>query len=210
MSRHAYPLILFLATVQSVIAQADPDSIEPPLGYSLQIGDKTVRLTVDEPVQVNGTFTNPKVKLIPDEFREFNYAGISFQYPSYFAFEADVEEKALRNWSLNGKNCVIMVQHYNAKIALDDLVDALVERYGEKNTQVTDVTMKLAGQKVAGKKIRARVASTIIIQEMFPIASPNGATVLLLQDSPKEDGAASEERQLIEKRIVESFAIKKK
>ena len=203
-------LIVFLVSAQQVFAQSDPESIEPPVGYSLKVGDKVVRLKEREPALLEGTFTNPKITLTADDYRVFPYAGISFRYPSDFAFEADLEDKNLRRWSLDGKNCVIMVQEYGVKIELDDLVDALAKRFGEANTVRSEISLTLGGQRLQGTRIKAKLAGSTIVQDVLSIPTTKGAKVLLLQDSPNDDGTPSDERRLLEKRLVESFTFTKK
>ena len=210
MFRRTLPLILLVASVQPAFAKTDPEAVEPPVVYSLQVGDKVVRLKEGEPAELTGTFTNPKLTLTADDFRVFPYAGISFRYPSHFAFEADLEDKNLRRWSLDGNNCVIMVQRYGVEVAMHDLTDALVKQYGENNTVQSDVSLTLAGKKLLGKRITAKLAGSTIVQDVFPIPSAKGSTLLLLlQDTPNDDGTPSDERQLLEKRLVESFTIAK-
>jgi hypothetical protein len=203
-------LIVFLVSAQPVFAQADPESIEPPVGYSLKVGDKVVRLKEREPAVLDGTFTNPKITLTADDYRVFPYAGVSFQYPSDFAFQAELDDKNLRRWSLDGKNCVIMVQEYGVKIELDDLVNAIAKQYGEGNSVQTEISLTLGGRKLDGKRIKAKLAGSTIVQDVLAIPTTKGAKVMLLQDSPNDDGTPSEERRLLEKRLVESFAFTKK
>lgn len=209
MSRQILPLMLLVAFVQPVIAQTDPESIEPPLGYSLQVGDKVIRLKEGEPAQLAGTFANPKITLTSDDYRVFPYAGISFRYPSYFAFEADSKSKTLHTWVLSGNDCKIMIHQYKLKVDTSDLVEALVDRYGKENTVQSDVSLTLAGQTLNGKRIKAKIFGSTFVQDLIPIPSTKGVTILLLQDSPNDDGTASDERRLLEKRLVESFAISK-
>lgn len=203
-------LVAWLSLAPLALGQVDPESVEPSLEYSLMVNDQVVRLTPGTPVKLKGSFTAPTVKLVPDDHRTFGYAGVQFQYPSNFAFECDLTEDAVRTWSLDGASCVIMVQQYQAAIEAADLAASLVDQYGEGNAAVTDVSITLVKKKVAGKRVTAKVANSQIIQDVFRVPSAKGTTLLLLQHSPNDDGSVPEERKLMEKLLIDSFAPKAK
>lgn len=202
-------LVFWLGTTSLALGQVDPESVEPVLEFSLQIQDKVVRVTPGEPVKVPGNFSSPTVKLIPDEFRTFSYGGVSFRYPSNFAFECDLTDENVRTWSLDGASCVIMVQQYSVMIEAEQLASSLVDQYGESNAQVSDTTLTLGGKKLPGKRVTAKVASTTIVQDVFQVPSSKGTTLILLQHTPNDDGSVPAERKHMEKLLSDSFTARK-
>lgn len=186
----------------------DPESVEPPLGLSLHIGEEVVRVQDGQPIRLSGNFTNPQVKVLTDDFRTFAYAGISFRYPKDFAFEADLDGKpVLRRWTLDGKDCIIFVHAFSAEdVSLDSAVDGLLGEYGKQNCKVTPASITLAGQKLDGRKVVAKLTvSATIEQAIFRLPTTSGTKMLMLQDTPKNDGTPSDERKFVGKLLMESF-----
>lgn len=187
----------------------DPESIEPPLGYSLQVGKESITLREGQQVQLTGTFVNPQLKLSSDDFRTFPYAGLSFRYPKDFSFEADFTNANLRQWSLDGQNCVILIQVLKTSLTVSEFADSLTDQYGKQNCRVTDVSINLGEHKLKGKRIQAKLVMQTLIQEAFLLPSSADTKLLLLQDSPKDDGTPSDERKRLGKLLTETFAITK-
>lgn len=187
----------------------DPEAIEPPLGYSLQIAEKTVRLRAGESIKLEGTFHNPEVKLVADEYRTFSGAGISFRYPATYGFQADLDDENVRLWTLDGNDVVILVQAFKGKLSSSNIMDNLIASYGKENCQVTEATITLAGQMRKGQRLQAKVATTTVVQEVFSLPAASGSLLMILQDSPNDDGTQSNDRKIVGKLLTESFAITK-
>lgn len=200
---------LLLGVCLAAPPEVDPESIEPPLGYSLQVGNESISLREGQPVQLTGTFVNPQVKLSSDDFRTFPYAGLSFRYPKDFSFEADFTNPDLRQWSLDGQNCVILIQVVKASVPVSEFADTLTDQYGKQNCQVADVSITLGDHKFKGKRVQAKLVMHTLVQEVFSLPTSAGTRLLLLQDSPKDDGTPSEERKRLGKLLTETFAITK-
>lgn len=209
MLRQLFVLPLLFGVCWAAPADVDPESIEPPLGYSLQVGNESISLREGQPVQLTGTFVNPQVKLSSGDFRTFPYAGLSFRYPKEYSFEAKFTTAGLRQWTLDGRNCVVCVQVFKANLTLSELVNSLTDQFGKQNCQVTDVSITLGDHKFKGKRIQAKVVMQTVIQEVFPLPSSAGAKFLALQDLPNNDGTPSDERKRLGKLLTETFAITK-
>jgi hypothetical protein len=174
------------------------EDTEPPLNYTLKIGDQSVRVVPGVAAEVKGTFTNPKVTLVPDAHRTFGYGGMAFAYPSNFAFEADFSTNGLKSWTLDGNNFVIMIHHYKAEeVAPADLAKVMMQSFGG-GTKSEPVSRTFNGNQLAGVRILATVAGTSLIQDILALPAKNGSRVLILQDlSPQEKVSDDESKQVL-------------
>ena len=210
MFRVLFVLPLWCGFCSAASPAVDPESVEPPLGFAIQLGDQSIRLHEGESAKLNGKFENPEVKLISDDFRTFPYAGVSFRYPKHFAFEADFELEGRRYWALDGNNCVISIHAHTARLTVTEFAELLVDQYGAANCRVTDTTLTLANQTLKGKRVEASIATSKIVQEVFLLPTGRTCTLLMLQDTPGKDGAASEERRIAGNLLSKSFAVSPK
>jgi hypothetical protein len=106
MKFHTYFKTVILTLHFTVFAA---ENIEPPLGYTLIINGVEKRVILGSDLQIQGNFTNPTIKIVPDKEREFLHGGFSFKYPSYFTFESDIESDKYKNWTMSGNDFKIMI-----------------------------------------------------------------------------------------------------
>jgi hypothetical protein len=195
----------FLAALSSGPVYAAEDT-EPPLNYTLKIGDQSVRVVPGVAADVKGTFTDPKVTLVPDDHRTFGYGGMTFAYPSNFAFEADFSTDGLKFWTLDGNNFVIMIHHYEAeKVAPADLAAVMKDSYGD-GTKTEPVSHTFNGNKLAGIRILATVAGTSLIQDILALPAKKGSRVLILQDLSPQEKVSDDESKQVFKLLGETLA----
>jgi hypothetical protein len=202
---------LVVATATLLLAAGNPlpasEALEPPLNYTLKIGDQNVRLVPGTEVELKGTFTNPKVTLVPDDHRLFTYGGVTFGYPSDFAFEADFSEKGLKSWTLDGSDFVIMVHCYEAeKITPADIATSLKEVFG-KSSKTEPISHTFNGKKLAGLRIHATVAETTFFQDILALPSDEGSRLLILQDRPKDAKVSDAETKKVMKLLNETLKL---
>ena len=174
------------------------EDTEPPLHFTLKIGDRSVRVAPGVAADVKGKFTDPKVTLVPDAHRTFGYGGMTFDYPSNFAFEADFSTNGLKMWTLDGNNFVIMIHHYEAEtVAPADLAEVMKKSYGA-GAKSEPVSHNFNGTKLSGVRIHATVAGTSLIQDILALPAKEGGRVLILQDlSPQEKVSDDESKQVL-------------
>ena len=193
---------LFLAAGNSLPAA---ENVEPPLNYTLKMGDQNVRRVPGTEVDIKGSFTNPKVTLIPDEHRTFTYGGVTFGYPSDFAFEADFGEKGLKTWSLDGNDSVIMLHCYETeKVTPADMATSLKGVYG-KSTKSEPTSYTFNGKELTGVRIHATVAGSTFYQDVLALPSEKGSRLLILQDRPKEAKVSEVETNKVMKLLTETL-----
>ncbi|RYD64611.1 MAG: hypothetical protein EOP83_09325 [Verrucomicrobiaceae bacterium] len=193
---------LFLAAGNSLPAA---ENVEPPLNYTLKIGDQNVRLVPGTEAAIKGTFTNPTVTLVPDDHRIFIYGGVTFGYPSDFAFEADFGEKGLKTWTLDGSDSVIMLHYYETeKVTPADIATSLKGVFG-KDTKSEPTSQTFNGKKLTGVRINATVAGSTFFQDILALPTEEGSRLLILQDRPKEAKVSEDETKKVMKLLNETL-----
>jgi hypothetical protein len=175
---------------------------EPSLGYTLRLGKETVRLVPGQETQLKGVFENPKATLIPDKERLFTYAGLTFKYPSNFAFEADFKTDGVKIWSLDGSDFIIMVQQYDAVVTPKTLSEQLKKMYGPA-TKTESTSYKFNGTELSGVRVVATIAETKLTQDVLAVPTKKGSRVLILQDAKEK--VSDDESKFVLKLLNESF-----
>ncbi|MCW1913093.1 hypothetical protein OJ996_05890 [Luteolibacter sp. GHJ8] len=179
---------------------------EPALGYTLRIDGKEIRLEPGKEIQVDGEFKDPKVSLVPDKFRKFSAAGVSFNYPSHFGFAMDAEEEGVTIWTLDGTNVVIMLQAYDAVMNPKEFGEILKSNYGPA-TEVEAISHTFGGKKYSGVRVRAILAGASLTQDLIALPSPEGSRILLLQGLDEKDEASKKDAKTVLKFLDETLKL---
>ena len=177
-----------------VLASAS-EKDEPPLGYTLQIDGKEVLLEPGKELKIEGKFENPKVKLLPNQTRLFSAAGVVFKYPAYFTFEADFSSEGVKIWTLNGKEFMIMVHQFSAKLSAQQMAESMKAQYG-KSAKTSPVSRKINGQNLKGVRVTANFAGAGITQDVLDLPTENGNRLLVIQDLIEKEEESVEETKL--------------
>jgi hypothetical protein len=80
---------------------------EPPQRFTLLVNGQPQIVRTDQEFSLNVT-GETKLKLTVDPNRSFEYGGLQFDYPSSFAFEAEILSDSA-TWSLDGSTVVLMI-----------------------------------------------------------------------------------------------------
>jgi len=186
--------LLFLLPATLLLAS---DKDEPSLSYTLRVDKETVRLVPGKDVQIKGRFDNPTVTLVPDTERLFTYAQVTFKYPANFAFEADFDTEGLKMWTLDGNNCVIMVQQYESlAMTPKAFAEQLKKLYGA-GTRTENKSYTFNGQKYSGIRVHLTLASQKMIQDVLALPTKTGSRLLILQDNPPEEKQSEESKTVL-------------
>ena len=197
-------LTTFLLLATGALMAADNE--EPALGYTLRLDKETVRLLPGKEVQIKGRFENPTATLIPDKERLFTYGQVAFKYPSNFAFDADFSTEGVKIWKLDGNDFVVMVHQYESmEISPKQLAEQLKKLYGEK-TKLENKSHSFNGQKYSGIRVYVTLAKQNMIQDVLALPTKKGSRLLILQDTPSEQGP-SEEAKIVLKLLDETFKL---
>lgn len=188
--------LLFLLSGALLYAQ----DTEPPRGYRLIIGDREIRVHSGEAITLEGTFSNPRIMLLEDDYRQFEYADLSFSYPAYFTFEADTSLVNYQDWTLSGNDFKIIVMRIRGAITADMFARNLEEQF--EDTRLEPVSRRFGEGEFEGVRVVMTVNGVPIMQEIFVVRGGSFSTVLTLQDNPGPGGRSSGEGS----RVLELFA----
>ena len=76
------------------------ESIEPADQYVLIIDDHEYPIELDKPNKLSVNLSNPEILLKVNPYKTFKYAGVFFEYPRHYTFEADLEDPDVKIWVL--------------------------------------------------------------------------------------------------------------
>ena len=145
-------LPLVLIGCHSPTPAAADESAEPPLKYSVKVGERTVTISEGQTVQLDGTFSNPEITVTAQPYRVFPYQGLTFNYPRSFTFEADLDDRNAKIWTLSGNDFKIMYFVLNESVSTDDFANNMIDQFGRENAKVVNAntTITLGKQKLSG------------------------------------------------------------
>ncbi len=114
-------------------------SKEPPLAYTLILGDKRFPIELDKDTPLPGEFKDPKARLEAAKTRTFNFKGIKFEYPAAFGWEAEVDDPNPLIWTLSGNDLTVMIFH--SEVEVDPRVQAreMAEHLGQKSPKMKEI-----------------------------------------------------------------------
>lgn len=191
---------------------AADESAEPPLKYTVTVGEQVVTVVAGETVQLDGIFTDPRITLTPDPQRLFAFAGITFKYPRSYVFEADLDDPAAKSWTLSGNDFTIMVFVLKASLKTGDFAEDMLDQFGRENAQVTNANAKitLGEQQLSGTTLQITVATQKMVIDVFQIPSIGAETKLLvLQDNLDDAGNPSNEGRRTLADIKSSYTVER-
>ncbi|MFN7733552.1 MAG: hypothetical protein ACK5OB_16770 [Pirellula sp.] len=182
------------SSAQGQITKPD-ESTEPPLKYTLKVGDQSIDINEGETARLEGVFTNPEVTLTTQPFREFTYQGISFRYPSKFVFEADLDDANYKNWTLSGNDFKIMYFVLNARLTTSDFAKSMMGKFGLENCELANAPqMKFGDKSLSGTTLNVTLAGNKLVIDIYGVSSNGKQTKLLvLQDDLDDSGNRSTE-----------------
>jgi hypothetical protein len=177
---------------------------EPKLSFTVRVGTAELHLAEGEEAPAGGAFTNPSIAVRVKPERTFTYAGLRFEYPRSFNFEADLSSDDAHSWTLSGSDLKIMVFRLGAVVPVEDFAKDLADQYGA-GTTISPVTVKLGDREYAGRRVQARLASHEFIQDVLPLP-PLGdrGRFVILQDAASQPGAESQSARTL---LVRTFRI---
>jgi len=205
LSLMAFALVGPLASSPAVAAD---ETQEPRLVFRVEIAGQTHRVPEGDPLPLQGTFTDPTLKITAEPFREFTYGGMSFRYPAQFTFEAEVGEEDAKNWTLSGNDCKIMAFDLAEKLSAAAYAAAIVEQFGAENCTVSEFKCDLPGAGEQGTRIKVHVVGHAMTMDVIELPTEKGSRLLVLQDSPTAAGARSKEAQATLKELKATFQLR--
>lgn len=197
------------ATPAAPDAAHDP-TVEPVMEMTLTIGQAEHAISFDQPLDViiDGRPVTMTLRAKPD--RLFRVGSIRFRYPMTHGFEADTSTPGIRIFTLDGNSNVIMLQEYGhlmpAQQLLAFMTNAMTAQYGNA-ARVSPTSIELGEHTLKGNRLDVTLAGERLVQDLFPIKTPEGGYVLMIQDSPQDDGQLTQETQEAIKLLKRTFAL---
>ena len=209
MSRFLSAVSVVLLFVLSAEAFAQSDSTEPPQTFELTVNGETQTVQLDQEFELDlKGKTKLKLKALPT--RQFKFAGLSFPYPSFFAFEAEHDAES-KLWTLDGSDCVVMVFGFpnNASVDHAMLARQIGAQFG-RGTKFSETKFESKRFAFDGTRISANVVGARLSQEVFQIPTEDGTRIFVIQDGLNDDGSHTKEYRDLKKMLQEHLKITSK
>lgn len=195
----------------AITAAAD-EATEPPLEYTVKVGEKTVTISEGTPVRLEGTFTNPSVTITPKPFRVFSVQGVKFNYPKAFVFEADLSDPDAKFWTLSGNDVKISYDVLAGPLTARELADEMIAEFGRNKVKNVNqnAKLRLGKETLKGTSFVVEVVSTVFIMDVYHVQSEaTTSRFLVIQDTLNEKGERTKEGQETLKEIKKSFVLER-
>ena len=207
-------MILTLPWCTSLAANAADESKEdqePPQIFYLESDGNKIPIELNKPFGTQILQGKKTATLRVEPFRVFRYAGLSFRYPREYTFEADHTHPGLSLWTLQGNDCLIMVQRYehqgDPETVRRSVTNGLAASYKDAKKKEVAITWKLEDTTLKGVRLEVELAGTLLHQDLFSFRAGNRPVVLMIQDSEPKNGKASAARVRAEKLLSETLRL---
>lgn len=162
---------------------------------------------IDEPIEVPGKFTDPRIVLTAAATRTFQYGGVEFEYPAEFGWEAEVEATH-RNWTLSGNDLTVMYHVFPDGVTVEMFANAMIAQMGADKTTTSETKQRLGDQEYVGKRLLVDALGTKLTYDLYAIPG-KGTRILVLLDSLDESNKPSAEATRALPQIARTFKILK-
>lgn len=213
--RYSPAAALWLIWVTSTLAQVEPRG-QGKTGelldeYTLELDGKSVDVRAGEAttLEVGGKKVRAKVTAKPDKL--FRGGGVSFRIPREYSLESDAEPDGTESWMLDGNNGVVHLARFrNAaapKHVIRDTVEALTGQYGKANIKTSNASLNLGGRAHGGTRLNVQIVGQNLVQDVFAFEAGGVTFVLMVQETPQEDGSSEPELRRVRELLATTFRI---
>lgn len=171
------------------------NSAEPGRTIELRLDGRVYTLREGEPLQLDGTFDNPRVTAQIADTRIFTLGSLSFEYPQQFLYEYE-EDDGMHTWTLEGNAISIMLFHYPGEAATESTLDEFVTGMSSEFSTapvVATIEKKFGDRTLRGRRLGIETNGVRVHYEIFSLDTDNGMTLLAFNDVLGDDGRPSEE-----------------
>lgn len=176
----------------SQLAFAADEGQEPSVQYQLLVNGTPHTIELNRASTLSGMFNNPEVQLQASANRTFTYGGVSFDYPAYFSWEANISNPAKKSWTLSGNDFKIIYTLMPNNLSASDFAQSMATKFGKQNTRISDKDRTLGANRLKGKQLNVQISGVTIVLEIFTLPSKSGTRLLVLQDSPAKTAYSKE------------------
>ena len=161
----------------------------------LKINGKEYTLKEGDEIKLENTFINPTISVKLSDQQQFETDLVSFSYPKSYSIVSN-QVIGGKTITINGDNFVIMYFEFVVKVQLDDIVKQVVTKFGENNCILEDYQQNLGDKKLSGKRVRISLAGQKLTMDFLESKLDDLKTrIIVFQDSKKDDGSSSDERE---------------
>lgn len=180
-------LFLSLLFFKSAIAFSQPGNNkvnyakEPETNFEVFVNDK--RYVIAESKELNlDTLIKPRIIVKQSDYKKFENASFSFEYPKHLAFEFE-ESMGINTWTLSGNSAVVLVFQMAGKGFLQSLVDEMADKFGKKNCKIENLEKKIGSKLYKGKQLRITLVGESLLYDCYELESNDlFSNYLFIQD----------------------------
>jgi hypothetical protein len=190
-------IVAILCATATAADKKEPTNGEPPLEYMLNIDGQDVAITAGQTVKTKVGDREVQLRLTPSPERILKLPGLSLRYPANYTYESDQSNKDAPQWTLHGRHAVVIFTRVKAvaviQPAVEQTINDLTSQFGEKNVKRSEAQFNIAGKATKVAKIDFVVVSQKLRQYVFGLSAGGGTYLMILQETPNEDGSSDDE-----------------
>jgi len=208
MKRYLAAFFLLIILPATGLEAKESSEKEPTQKFILKIDNTSheVSMNADHKIVVSGKPHKVRIEISPT--RNFNKAGLSFDFDSKRHFSYEELSPVVDHWSLDGNNSVIIIQNYKVKVENSEILDSFKEEYRKMKakTKSTKTKLNYDGKSVTGQRLLINMGDIKLEQQIFFFNKKGETRVMILQDAPDEDNSNTKEfvkmRALVQKTLL--------
>jgi len=208
MKRYLAAFFLLIILPATGLEAKESSEKEPTQKFILKIDNTSheVSMNADHKIVVSGKPHKVRIEISPT--RNFNKAGLSFDFDSKRHFSYEELSPVVDHWSLDGNNSVIIIQNYKVKVENSEILDSFKEEYRKMKakTKSTKTKLNYDGKGVTGQRLLINMGDIKLEQQIFFFNKKGETRVMILQDAPDEDNSNTKEfvkmRALVQKTLL--------
>ena len=208
MKRYLAAFFLLIILPATGLEAKESSEKEPTQKFILKIDNTSheVSMNADHKIVVSGKPHKVRIEISPT--RNFNKAGLSFDFDSKRHFSYEELSPVVDHWSLDGNNSVIIIQNYKVKVENSEILDSFKEEYRKMRakTKSTKTKLNYDGKSVTGQRLLINMGDIKLEQQIFFFNKKGETRVMILQDAPDEDNSNTKEfvkmRALVQKTLL--------
>jgi len=194
--KHYLSVFFLLISLPAIgLAAKESSEKEPAQKFILKIDDAIheVSMNTNHKIVVSGKPHKVRIEISPT--RNFNKAGLNFDFESKRHFSYEELSPVVDHWSLDGNNTVIIIQNYKVKVENSEILDSFKEEYRKMKakTKSTKTKLNYDGKSVTGQRLLIKMGDIKLEQQIFFFNIKGETRVMILQDAPDEDNSNTKE-----------------
>ena len=186
-------ICLIVLSTGSSAQEITVGSKEPITEFEVNIGGKVYLFKEGEIKKLDTVLSKPSISIKLADYKKFDNGAVSFQYPRHLSFEFE-KDAGYKGWTLSGNNMVVMFFEFDAKVAMDDLLVEMVNKFGKENCK-QEVFRKELGHKICeGVQLHVTLVGQQLSLGFYELVLKDGKSrFIAFQESLGEEGISTDE-----------------